>query len=171
MIRLVFLLCGGLYVAALVLGADHGQKRYGLMLADAQPVVAITSAAAAGAVNAKPAVFIPAQPVRQVVAAPAPVLTSEPVTGLQTVGMDITPQAQSLPKPEISGGLLYSVAATQANVRGGPGRSFAVVGNLNKGEQVLVVLEAQPIEGWSRIRIEGDGIEGYISTKLLTRSE
>ena len=166
MIRLVLLLCGGLYVSALVLGADHGQKRYGLMQADAHPVVPIASTAAAGA---KPVVFIPAQPVRQVVAAPA--LAPEAQAQLQTVALDITSQADPLPTPDISGGLLYSVAAAQANVRQGPGRSFAVVGSLTKGEQVLVVLEAQPIAGWSHIRIEGDGIEGYISTKLLTLTQ
>lgn len=179
MIRLVMLLCAGLYVSALVLGADHGQKRYGLLLAEAHPVVPLVSAASAETVDAKSAVFIPAQPVRQVVAATASDVAPaaqaqvqpEQPAQLQTVSMDITPQAQPLPTPDISGGLLYTVAATQANVREGPSRSFAVVGSLTKGEQVLVVLESQPIQGWSRIRIEGDGIEGYISTKLLTRSE
>ena len=123
MIRLVLLLCGGLYVSALVLGADHGQKRYGLMQADAHPVVQLVPAAAAQTTAAKPAVFIPAQPVRQLVAAPA--LAPEAQAQLQTVAMDITPQADPLPAPDISGGLLYSVVATQANVRQGPGRSFA----------------------------------------------
>ncbi|MBC7477775.1 MAG: SH3 domain-containing protein [Pseudorhodobacter sp.] len=160
MIRLVLLLCAGLYVTAIVFGADHGQKRHGLMLANAAPV------AAAAPVPQK-SVFIPAQPVMQ--AAPAQV--ADPMPALQTVAMETAPQADPLPAPEISGGLLYSVAAAQANVRSGPGRSFAVVGRLNKGEQVLVVIEEQPIEGWSRVRIEGDGIEGYVSTRLLTRSE
>jgi hypothetical protein len=162
MIRLVLLLCGGLYLTAIVYGADHGQKRYGLMLAGADPVVAVDPVP-------QKTVFIPAQPVMQAKAAPVPV--ANPMPALQTVAMETAPHTDPLPAPEIPGGLLYSVAAAQANVRSGPGRSFAVVSRLNRGEQVLVVIEEQPIESWSRIRIEGDGIEGYVSTRLLSRSE
>ena len=182
MIRLVLLLCGGLYVTAMVLGADHGQKRYGLMLADSQPA-AVVQPDGAG----QKTVFVPAQPVMRAAAVtPEPVVAPEtgpvqtataqtdpaqlaPVQpALQTVALNTTPDA--LPSPQIQGGLLYTVAAVQANVRGGPGRTFAVLDSLKRGEQVLLILEAQPLEGWSRVRIEGDGVEGYVSTKLLTPS-
>jgi hypothetical protein len=166
MIRLVLLLCASLYVMALVLGADNGQKRYGLMTADdpAQP------AAAPAAAESAPTVFIPAQPVMQTVVQSAAV-ASQPVA--PSPPAEIVPAstaAAPLPAPQIAGGILYSVAVPQANVRDGPGRSFAVTSSLAKGEQVLVIPEDQPIEGWSRIRIEGDGVEGYISTSLLTPS-
>ncbi len=176
MIRLTFLLCIGLYLTALVLGADHGQKRYGLMMADAQ-AAAKPEAIPDPAPTAPIAVFVPAQPVMQAVttkSAPSPDST---LPGLQTVALDTMPDSvpdpepQPTPAPEFTDGLLFNVAVVQANVRGGPGRSFAVLDTVSRGEQVLVVLEEQPIEGWSRIRIEGDGVEGYISTKLLTRSE
>ena len=66
---------------------------------------------------------------------------------------------------------LFSVSADQANVRDGPGKGFSVLGRLTKGEQVLVVLEDNPAEGWSKVRLEGDGIEGYIATRLLTAAD
>ena len=202
MIRLVLLLCGGLYVTAMVLGADHGQKRHGLMMADSQP-----APAAPVKQRAEQDLFIPAQPVMQAPALPASALPTPalpasalPASALPTPALptpalpDTTAQAApavqavtdlpaappalltaaetvSLPALEISGGILYTVTANQANVRGGPGRNFAVVGSVTHGEQVLVVVEEQPLRGWSRIRIEGDGIEGYVSTRLLTRSE
>ena len=162
MIRLIFLLCGGLYLGLLVLGQDHGQKRYGLMMADQQPTAALPLQVAADPV--KQVVFIPAQTVMEpakviaVVAKPAetePALTETAITA-------------ALPEPEIAGGDLFIVAAKQVNVREGPGKTYSVVGSLTRGEQVLVVLEDSPIAGWSRVRLEGDGIEGYIATRLLT---
>lgn len=159
MIRLVLMLCGGLYFGLLVLGADHGQKRYGLMMADAAPKAAPSLPPAAE--PARQVVFIPAQPVMQPAKASATVVWTE-VTAVAT-----DPPA-ALPQPDIPGGTLFSVAAILANVRAGPGMTFAVVGSLAKGEQVLVVPEAGPVDGWSRVRLEGDGVEGYIATRLLT---
>lgn len=170
MIRLILLLCGGLYLGLLVLGEDHGQKRYGLMLADQQPAPAEDLQPTPVAVNE--VVFIPAQTVMEpakVVAAvaeiPAPVVSANEPTATNTAA--ITP----LPEPEIPGGTLFSVSADQANVRDGPGKGFSVLGRLTKGEQVLVVLEDNPVEGWSKVRLEGDGIEGYIATRLLTAAD
>lgn len=147
MIRLILLLSVGLYLTLMVLGQDHGQKRYGLMLADQQPPVAEI---APPAVENEPAVFIPAQTVMK------PPVVAPPVV------------AEPLPEPQVTGGRLLTVAASAANVRQGPGTTFGVVGSLTQGEQVLVVEEDAPVEGWSRVRLEGDGLEGYIATRLLT---
>ena len=223
MIRLVFLLCAGLYLTALLFGSDHGQKRYGLMLADSQPKPDDPTETVA-----RNTVFIPAQPVMRPVAdlinsgpinsapinsgpinaapnnaatpdlpvAPTAVLnasldtapdtTAADTTVADTTAADTTPRyltaadvttsgtfpdaTAALPAPDIPNGILYTVNANQANVRDGPGRSFAVTDTVTHGEEVLVLYEAQPIEGWSLIRIEGDGVEGYVSTKLLSRS-
>ena len=159
MIRLILLLCGGLYLSLLVLGQDHGQKRYGLMLADLPPVTAEPSLPAADPV--RQVVFIPARTVMEPTEVVAEVALPEP----EAVE---APVAEALPEPEIPGGVLFTVAAQRANVRDGPGKVFAVLGSLNRGEQVLVVPEDQPIEGWSRVRLEGDGIEGYVATSLLS---
>ena len=203
MIRLVFLLCAGLYLTALLFGSDHGQKRYGLMLADSQPKPDDPTETVA-----RNTVFIPAQPVMRPIAdlinsapinaatpdlpvAPTAVLnasldTAPDTTAADTTVADTTPRyltaadvttsgtfpdaTAALPAPDIPNGILYTVNANQANVRDGPGRSFAVTDTVTHGEEVLVLYEAQPIEGWSLIRIEGDGVEGYVSTKLLSRS-
>ena len=203
MIRLVFLLCAGLYLTALLFGSDHGQKRYGLMLADSQPKPDDLTETVA-----RNTVFIPAQPVMRPVAdlinsgpinaapnnaatadlpvAPTAVLNASLDTAPDTTAANTTPRyltaadvttsgtfpdaTAALPAPDIPNGILYTVNANQANVRDGPGRSFAVTDTVTHGEEVLVLYEAQPIEGWSLIRIEGDGVEGYVSTKLLSRS-
>ena len=58
------------------------------------------------------------------------------------------------------------VAGRSVNVRGGPSTNNPVVGRLGRGEAVLVVwVEGN---GWARVRVEGDGIDGYISAGLLT---
>ena len=150
MIRLVLLLCAGLYLALMVLGQDNGQKRYGLMLADETPPVVV---AAPPPAQPDSIVFIPAKTVMK------PPVVKPPV---------VVEVAEPLPEPQVPGGRLLTVSATAANVRQGPGTTFGVVGSLTRGEQVLVVEDEAPIEGWSRVRLEGDGIEGYIATRLLT---
>jgi len=157
MIRLVLLLCVGLYLSLMVLGQDNGQKRYGLMLAEQQPPVAEIAPAP---VENKPAVFIPAQTVMKPRVVEAPVVAEV-----------AAPVAAPLPEPQVTGGRLLTVAASAANVRQGPGTTFGVVGSLTQGEQVLVVEEEAPVEGWSRVRLEGDGVEGYIATRLLSGAE
>ena len=33
---------------------------------------------------------------------------------------------------------------------------------------VLVLVEGEGRDGWSLVRVEGDGVEGYIASRLLT---
>jgi hypothetical protein len=153
MIRLLLLLCVGLYFSLMILGQDHGQKRYGLM-----PVAQKPAALEPAIAPTDPEVFIPAQTVME-----------PPVVAAPEVAVVIPPAAP--PEPEGAGGRLFSIAATAANVREGPGTAFAVLGSLVQGEQVLVVDEAEPTNGWSRVRLEGDGVEGFIKSSLLTPVE
>lgn len=174
MIRLVLLLCAGLYFGLLVLGEDHGQKRYGLMLADQQPE---PTAKAQPVEAATEVVFIPAQTVMKPVEVAATPETAVPEIVVAAPAVEAAPAPEvtltsadtstALPEPEIQGGKLFTVASRQVNVRQGPGTDTAIVGSLNKGEQVLVVLDDNPVEGWSRVQLEGDGVEGYIATRLL----
>ena len=149
MIRLTALLCGGLFVVLLIAGEDKGQVRQGLL---APPVVAKTpEAVAAPPVRVEPeaqiteAVFVPAQPVR--VQATEPVVEPAPV--------------------EAEPDFLAVVTARSANVRSGPSTADAVVGRLTGGEEVLVVPDENPVAGWSRVRVEGDGVTGYVASRLL----
>ncbi len=161
MIRLFGLLFIGMFATLLIAGEDHGQKRYGLMLADKQAAEVATAVPETTQVIEVSAVFIPAQPVMQ------------PVQVAATRKADLVSlqPAPPLPAPEIAGGRLFKVAAKGANVREGPGTDFAVLDSLISGEQVLVVSEAEPSDGWSKVRLEGDGVEGYIATRLLIQTD
>lgn len=59
------------------------------------------------------------------------------------------------------------VTATSANVRGGPSTRDPVVGRLMRGDEVSVIGDHG--NGWLLIRIEGDGMEGWISARLLSQ--
>ncbi len=60
------------------------------------------------------------------------------------------------------------VNARSINVRSGPSTNDAVIGRLVDGEAVLVVSYDTLVQGWNLVRIEGDGIEGYVASRLLT---
>lgn len=67
--------------------------------------------------------------------------------------------------PSIAGGALFVIDTNRANVRSGPSTANPVVERLARGEEVLVTSDAS--SAWVRIRIEGDGVEGWISRSLL----
>lgn len=152
MFRLTAFLCIGIYAAMLIGGQDRGQLRFGLMQAEAD------KAAQAVAVAAVPMVEDPASAPQPVAAAFVP---EKPLMSAPTLG-DEPAQAAAAP----SGRILY-VAADSANVREGPGKDHAVIERLPRGEAVLVLAEGEGADGWSLIRIEGDGVEGYVAARLL----
>ena len=153
MIRLMVLLSAGLFLAMLIGGQDRGQQRFGL-IAQPQPDTKVGDAALQAQLAPTPKAatteiaFVPSQPV---MAAPS-TETAAPLAAYT---------------PETAGHVLQ-VSAKSANVRSGPGTDFEVVSRLTRGESVLVVAEGDGPDGWSLIRIEGDGVEGYIATRLLS---
>jgi hypothetical protein len=70
------------------------------------------------------------------------------------------PAAVAGPEPVIS-----YVIGSSVNVRLGPSAQTEALTKLNRGEAVLVLPSDTP--GWSMIRIEGDGVEGYIASRFL----
>lgn len=150
MIRLTLLLCGGLFFAMLIGGQDRGQQRFGLK-PQSEPIVVVVEAPVAPVAEtaATKAAFAPSQPV---MAPPAvdEVVVAEPEAAIPTEGR------------------FLQVTARSANVRSGPGTDFEVVSRLTRGESVLVVAEGDRPDGWALIRIEGDGVEGYIASRLLS---
>lgn len=169
MIRLVLLLGAGLFAVMLIGGQDRGQLRYGLMAPKDAPVIAAVAApvnppvvadkAAGPETAAAPVYPIPA-PIEEVSFAPAePVMAAQPAT-VET--------AAALPQPTSDATNVRFVAANSVNVREGPGTDFGVVSRLSRGEAVLVVSAGTGPDGWSLIRIEGDGVEGYIASRLLS---
>lgn len=138
MIRMTLLLCAGLFAAMFFGGADRGQQRFGLIA------------------QVRPAMVHPAA----IVEAPA----------LPSVSEDFTPAAPLIAVASAADADLSTriIHAKSANVRSGPGTRYDVVGKLNMGEAVTLVSQSDGATGWSLIRIEGDGIEGYVANKLLT---
>ena len=166
MIRPLAFLCIGIFATWQIAGADHGQKRFGLM----QPATALRQPEPAATPDPAPVqrvVFVPAQPVIQSVAAVnvAAAVPATPAVPNQSIAQTVA----ALPEPTIAGGRLSTVTGRGANVRFGPGTTFAVLDSLLAGDQVLVVDETTPTAGWSKIRIEGDGVEGYVASRLLSQ--
>ena len=153
MIRLLLLLCAGIFVTLQIGGQDRGQTRFGLMAAEPAPVrtpaIRVTESApvqAASAAGIVPAVFAPAQPL-------------------------ITPVAQAeVAQAEVDAAVFAPadvkyVTGRSVNVRSGPSTQNGVVGRLTQGDSVSVISDEG--NGWARVRIEGDGIDGYMSMRFL----
>jgi len=64
---------------------------------------------------------------------------------------------------------VWYVNGEVVNVREGPGTSFQVVGKVVFGEATEIL--SDPEDDWVRIRIQGDGIEGYMARRFLQESE
>lgn len=150
MIRLVLVLCAGLYGVLALAGADHGQQRLGLTgaYAASTELPPIPQAPRPAAAVTK-AVYTPAQPVMT-----TPVVAVVPA-----------PQPQPEPQPQPASDIRY-VVADAVNVRGGPSTGDSVVGRLTSGDDVLVVGEAA--DGWVEVLVEGDGISGFVASRFLT---
>lgn len=144
MFRLLAFLCAGIYAAMLVFGQDHGQLRFGLMQAKAEKAAQMIATTR-----------VTPEPVEAPAVAPAAFVPEKPLMA--------SPEAVEAPQ-----GKLFYIAAQSANVREGPGKDHAVIDRLPKGEAVLVLEQGEGPDGWSLIRIEGDGLQGYIAARLLT---
>lgn len=197
MLRLTFLLCSGLFLVMLLGGRDFGQLRPGLaqavaavvpVTAEVPAVETVTLASDAVVAPFTVAAVVPEpvvvqMPVRPVLAdglvPPAPVdkglqarsvpAITEPENTVFTLSnyADPVPEALASTAPEQAAeGEIWYVAGNSLNVRSGPSTDDAVVGKLSRGEAMLVV--ARDGEDWAQIRIEGDGIEGYVATRFLT---
>ncbi len=184
MLRLVLLLCAGVFAALLLAGEDRGQLRPGLAAAraDGRDVVVLTRQMSAPVtlsdravidktaapvlppVKAIAAAFTPAKPAPvPETRMPAPVFT---LSSLPGIGSD---QA-SLPaaEPAVAGNL-WRVDVTAVNVRSGPSPDTAVVEQLARGETLAIV---GPTDGdWVEIRIEGDGVTGFVARRFLAPAE
>lgn len=168
MFKLTFFLCAGLYAAMIFGGANHGQQRFGLMeQPKAAPIVVrkaiqVVPDQVAPEVAAAPAAPVVANLTEAAFVPDAPLMAAVPA-------VEATPNAQQPEAaPESTPGVVMVVNTKSANVRSGPGQDFDVVGRLARGEPVLVVVQGEGADGWSLIRVEGDGVEGYIASRLLT---
>jgi uncharacterized protein YgiM (DUF1202 family) len=168
MFRRLAVLCFGLYVAMLIGGEDRGQVRLGLQPIMAEKLDAVAQGTAliaeAPSEHLRPddpqimsSSFAPEKPL-MITPAPAEVaLTQHEAVETEAV----EPVVQDLQ------GRVFYVNAPSVNVREGPGKDHAVLDSLPRGEAVLVLVEGAGSDGWSLVRVEGDGVEGYIASRLL----
>lgn len=185
--KLLTLLCAGMFLTLLIGGEDRGQQRMGLRGVDpaAEPVV-VAAAPVAAPEPAPQRVALrapdPAPVPEPVVSEAPPALAERPVfslTSFAPVQPDRQPPAPPLPAEPVAVAVpepaadpvpaalpLRWVRSASINVRGGPSTNDAVIGNLKRGEAVAVVAEVA--DGWLLVRIEGDGVEGYVAARLLT---
>lgn len=166
MFRYLVFFGAAFYLALLIGGEDRGQQRMGLRgaydvaLAPPAPTPAAQpeSAPEPLAVQVAARASEPAAPADslRVLPAPAPAV-------VQSASLTETPAFNDFNNPEVA---LRTITADAANVRAAPGRTAAVIGRLERGEIVQVIAET---EDWIHIRIEGDGVDGFVHRRLISR--
>ena len=186
MLRLTFLLCSSLFLVMLLGGRDFGQLRPGLAQAEAAAKAVPVTAAVPAVETVALASDAPEAPVVVHAIVPDPVITEAPIVAVALVSevaplpvpvepentvftlsdyADPAPEAGVAPEQAAEGEIWY-VAGNSLNVRAGPSINDAIVGKLSRGEAMLMV--ARDGGDWAQVRIEGDGIEGYVATRFLT---
>lgn len=98
---------------------------------------------------------------------PVPAALITPVTSSPMPGPALRPSPEYRTRNEpVVDPQLWQVSASRLNVRAGPSTSNPVMTTLSRGEEVLVV--SDPGSNWVHIRIEGDGVDGWVARKLLS---
>jgi hypothetical protein len=173
MLKLIALLCAAMFGVLLIAGEDRGQMRPGLAnaplapaeaapeVAEPAPVVLATAPADAApaevaSVSAPVTVDAPTAPATEEA-------TEETVFSLATYSDEPLPEVA--PAPQTPGDLAW-VDAASVNVREGPSTNNPVITRLSRGEAVTIV--STDDAGWARIRLEGDGLEGFMSMEYLS---
>ncbi len=183
MFKLVALLCGTIFVTFLVIGGrEDGPVRYGLVPGKMASLVYVDPGARAvvAVAVAEPA-ETPRVPAQSVVAGQSGVVEAAfvepdaaPQSGLTLALPLVTPSAAALVVKETLAParaavavepLVQYVVGSSVNVRLGPSADTEALTRLARGEAVLVLPSDTP--GWSMIRIEGDGVEGFIASRFL----
>ncbi|MDO9639540.1 MAG: SH3 domain-containing protein [Pseudotabrizicola sp.] len=158
MIRMLLLLCAGLFLTLQIGGQDRGQKRLGLVEAANAPVrvalPVVEDSAPLGAA-AEAAVM------------PVSFGTAQPVM-MQSAPADVAQVSENAADTgaTVTGATVRYVSAQAVNVRVGPSTRDAVMDTLRRGEAVTVV--GVESNGWARVRVEGDGIDGFMSMSFLS---
>ena len=161
MIRLVLLLCGGLLAAMLIGGRDHGQVRFGLVVAAQASPEPRAAVVAAPIIKAQPA---PEATVVAADAAPFTPATPVMVTEVSATSADAANATDAAAEPA---GEPMQINASSLKVRVKPGKNFTVIARLPRDARVLLIKHDEENEGWSLIRIEKGGMRGYVQTQYL----
>jgi uncharacterized protein YgiM (DUF1202 family) len=159
-----------MFLTLLIGGRDDGRND-DLALVEIPPATA--DAQQTSFIALTPETTLAPDPEPQVIAVavpdPAPAPLPEPVADaavFAAVAAAIANTTEPQPAPEPETAPVWYVNAKQLNVREGPSTDFAVVEKLVAGEAALIV--SDPTAEWVKIRIEGDGVEGYVAARFLT---
>ncbi|MEX1662995.1 SH3 domain-containing protein [uncultured Thioclava sp.] len=161
--KLLLVTLAGLFVTLSVLGRempDDGAKAQ--IGGDSEPQVTRT-ASTPDPLYAPDKIATQAPPqVVPVAAVVTPVIAKSRMPG---PSLKPSPEYRTTEPPEVAGGSLWVVSAKSLNVRSGPSTSNSALDRIQRGEQVLVIAQRS---GWAQIKIEGDGIEGWVAARFLT---
>lgn len=119
----------------------------------------LTTPAEPAAPEPEPVEVVAAEPEPQPV--PAEVAAVEPEADPPTVADEIA--------AALSDAQVWYVNAQLVNVRDGPSTEFPVVNKVAFGDAIEIL--SDPEAEWVKIRIQGDGVEGYIARRFLQDSE
>ena len=164
MFKYLILFSATFYLTLLIAGEDDGQMRKGLRgdYAIATTAPATAPAPSVVATGTDPATTLAeTAPVDTIRILPRPQddlvqpasLTTEPAP---------EPAFNDFNNPSLT---LRTITADAANVRDAASRSGNVIGRLENGE-IVQVLETSG--DWVHVRIEGDGIDGYVHSRLIS---
>lgn len=91
------------------------------------------------------------------------------IAGTPAPDADLPPSVAEEIETALSQSQVWYVTGEVVNVREGPGTAFPVVGKVVFGEATEIL--SDPADDWVRIRIQGDGIEGFMARRFLQDSE
>jgi hypothetical protein len=115
---------------------------------------------------------IPAAPVVSgdaVAAAVEMAMSNDAIEGIGTATGPEAPSVEAEIDAALSESQVWFVNADRVNVREGPSTGYGVVGQIVFGEATEIL--SDPLDEWVKIRIQGDGVEGYVARRFLQDSE
>jgi hypothetical protein len=148
------------YLALLIGGEDRGQQRMGLTGAYDVALAPTPPAPAPEAETVVQAATAPSTPSDTLRILPAPErATIQPASLTSTTA---EPAFNDFNNPTVT---LRYITADAANVRDAASRTGSVIDRVERGEIVQLVEE---VGDWVHIRIEGDGIDGFVHRRLVS---
>ncbi|WP_457649373.1 SH3 domain-containing protein [Profundibacter sp.] len=124
-------------------------------------VVAADQPVPAPAPEVTPVAMVTPVAVMTPVASPEPAAEPFVAEAVAEVEAEATPEPAAEPER-----IIWYVTGSRVNVREGPSTNYTVLGKVLYGDAAEVI--SDPDADWVKIRIEGDGVEGYIAKRFMT---
>ena len=151
MIRLTLFLGGSIW-AAMAFAPELDEPVFTEVAPEPAPVVVAT---------AEPEAAPTPEVTRAAMITPVTVMT--PVVAPEPEPEPVVAEVAPEPEPER---IIWYVTGSRVNVREGPSTDYTVLGKVLYGDAAEII--SDPDAEWVKIRIEGDGVEGYIAKRFMT---